>query len=272
LFYLPTLRETPALLVEMIDQVGQATNGAAEPANWQDTAESIAEKLPEAKRSEFRTQLARWRRCMLRTENDDHTLAKCTMLVRDAYLESGRRLAANQLIEKSEDVFFLTGSELRDSLAGHNERVSSSVVKERRQEFEQSNMLSPPPMIVNGRAMTPKSRSSGTGLVGTPASPGVANGIVLMLNDPFRCVGKQLPKDAVVVAPVVTPALAYSLIGCAALVTEIGGLASHGAIVAREMAIPAVVGVANVRSSLQTGMSVSVDGSTGKIEILSAQR
>ena len=94
---------------------------------------------------------------------------------------------------------------------------------------------------------------------------------MLVLNDPFSCAGKKLPQNAVVVAPIITPSLAYSLIGCAAVVTEIGGLASHGAIVAREMAIPAVVGVNKARAILQTGMSVTVDGSQGEINILGIQ-
>jgi amino acid adenylation domain-containing protein len=115
--------------------------------------------------------------------------------------------------------------------------------------------------------MSPKAGAPATSLAGVPASPGVASGIVLVLNDPFSCVGKQLPKNAVVVAPIITPSLAYSLIGCAAIVTEIGGLASHGAIVAREMAIPAVVGVARARAILQTGMSVTVDGGEGEIKV-----
>lgn len=127
-------------------------------------------------------------------------------------------------------------------------------------------------MIVNGRAMTPKGKKSAEGLTGTPASPGVASGTVLVLNDPFGCMGKPLPKNCVVVAPIVTPALAYSLMDCAALVTEIGGLASHGAIVAREMGVPAVVGVTNARSVLATGMSVSVNGGSGEIDIMGPGR
>ena len=133
-------------------------------------------------------------------------------------------------------------------------------------------MLNPPAMIVNGRPMTPKAKKSDGGLAGTPASPGVASGNVLVLDDPFSCMGRKLPGNSVVVAPIITPALAYSLVGCSAIVTEIGGMASHGAIVAREMGIPAVVGVTGARAVLRTGMSVAVNGGTGEIEMTGSAR
>lgn len=272
LFYLPTLRETPDLIVEMVDQISRSTIEVRESVKWQTVAASISGKLPEDKRSAFMTHLARLRRCLLRTENDDYALARCTMLVRDVYLEAGRRLVADEVIGDCDDVFHMTGSELHAAVSGSTEGIILSTIDKRKKEFEQSRLLSPPPMIMNGRAMRPKAGKARTLLSGTPASPGVASGIVLVLNDPFSCVGKQLPKNTVVVAPIVTPALAYSLIGCAAIVTEIGGLASHGAIVAREMAIPAVVGVSNARSMLLTGMSVAVDGSQGEINILGGGR
>ena len=272
LFYLPTLKETPDLIIEMINQMSQRTSEADASDDWRVVAESIVARLPDVKGREFMRQLARLRRCMLRTEDDDYALARCTLLVREAYLESGRRLVADEMIKVRDDIFYMTGPELRKMLTEDNARPSRSEIDSRKEEFEQSKLLNPPPMIVNGRAMTPKSKKSEQSLTGTPASPGVASGSVLVLNDPFSCMGKQLPMNSVIVAPIITPALAYSLMGCAALVTEIGGLASHGAIVAREMAIPAVVGVSSARTVLSTGMSVEVNGSTGEINMVGSRR
>jgi pyruvate,water dikinase len=272
LFYLPTLKESSDLVVEMIKQISREPGRSKNGENWQDVAATISTELPESKRAEFTTELDRLRRCLLRTENDDYALSRCTMIVRDAYLEAGRRLAETGLLDRNDDVFHLAGAELSQALTGTLETATRARVEERRKQFEKSRSLSPPPMIVNGRAMVPKAEKPASTLRGTPASPGVASGIVLVLNDPFGCVAKRLPGNAVVVAPIVTPSLAYSLIGCSAVVTEIGGLASHGAIVARELAIPAVVGVGRARTILQTGMSVTVDGTQGEINILGTQQ
>ncbi|MCZ6854252.1 MAG: PEP-utilizing enzyme [Gammaproteobacteria bacterium] len=272
LYYLPTLRETPDLIIAMLDQLALLTPGPIDLKNWQAEADSVANKLGEDQRNDFMDKLLRLRRCLLRTENDDYLLQKGTMLVRDAILSAGDRLADGGIIGRRDDVFYLTGEELYESLVESKHRSLHRIVEERSREFADNKLLSPPPLIINGRPVIPKSKNEGNALIGTPASPGVANGTVVVLNDPFSCMGKQLPRNAVIVAPIVTPSLAYSLIGCAALVTEAGGLASHGAIVAREMGIPAVVGISTARARLVTGMPVTVDGTRGEVLILDSPK
>ena len=73
----------------------------------------------------------------------------------------------------------------------------------------------------------------------------------------------------VVVTRTVTPALAIQVIGCAALVSETGGLLDHGAALARELGIPCVVGCHEAWSLLGDGMVVTVDGDAGSVEIVS---
>ncbi|MNC63349.1 Chondramide synthase cmdD [compost metagenome] len=76
----------------------------------------------------------------------------------------------------------------------------------------------------------------------------------------------HIPIDAVIVAPVLTPNLTYAIISCAAIVTEVGGFLSHGAIFAREMGIPAIVQVAGVTDLLENGDEVLVDAEQGIIQ------
>lgn len=78
----------------------------------------------------------------------------------------------------------------------------------------------------------------------------------------------QIPENAVIVAPILTPNLTYAILECAAIVTEVGGFLSHGAIFAREMGIPAIVQVEAATSLLQNGDEVQVDAKRGVIEIL----
>ena len=144
---------------------------------------------------EFTIGLNRLRRCLLRTEDDDYGLAQCTMLVREVFLDAGRRMVGQNLFDNPDDVFHMIGPELQDALSGSCDKKVSSAIQKRRNDFEQSGLLSPPPMIMNGRAITPKANSSVSTLTGTPASPGATTGIVLVLNNPFSCVGKQFPKN-----------------------------------------------------------------------------
>lgn len=267
LYYLPTLRETPDLVVAMVEQLAHRPAVPAPAISWENAADWVASRLGESERAAFRESLLRLRRCMLRTEDDDYLLARCTTLVRDGILCAGARIAKAGMIREANDVFLLHGDELRAALTGRKSFSWFENLAGRRRRFDYCKSLSPPPMIINGRPMTPKSKRGNSVLTGTPASPGTAVGVVLVLDDPFGTVGKSLPVNAVIVTPVVTPALAYSLSGCAAIVTEAGGLASHGAIVARELSIPAVVGVTTARGNLLSGMSVTVDGTAGRIKI-----
>ncbi len=102
-------------------------------------------------------------------------------------------------------------------------------------------------------------------LVGSPVSPGVVEGIVHIVFDPHQ---SQLDAGEILVCPGTDPAWTPLFLAAAGLVMEVGGLMTHGSVVAREYGIPAVVGVTDVTSRLQTGQRVRVDGTAGKVEIL----
>ncbi|MCH9693216.1 MAG: hypothetical protein K0U72_01795 [Gammaproteobacteria bacterium] len=267
LFYIPTLAETPELIIEMVAQLATNPVELSAVKNWQELRDSVAADLPESNRGSFRRTLEFLRRCMLRTEDDDYLLGVATMAVRTCYLQAGQYLVRESILEIAEDVFFLHGDELEKCLTTTSATVDTENVARRKRLFNAQKLLSPPPMIINGRAMSPKSKQASDELQGTAVSPGLAHGMVVVVHDPFTHMGRQLPRNAIIVAPIVTPPLAYSLRGCAALITEAGGLASHGAIVARELAIPAIVGVKTAMQTLSTGMSVTVDGSSGTVRI-----
>jgi pyruvate,water dikinase len=99
---------------------------------------------------------------------------------------------------------------------------------------------------------------------GVPASPGHATGLVRVIHgaDEFD----QLEPGEILVAPLTAPAWTPLFNRAAAVVTDVGSAASHASIIAREYGIPAVVGCGDATSRLQTGMRVTVDGSTGNVE------
>jgi rifampicin phosphotransferase len=103
-------------------------------------------------------------------------------------------------------------------------------------------------------------------LAGVGTSPGVARGPVRIVLDPTD--GVRLRRGDVLVAPFTDPAWTPLFFSSAAVVVEVGSLLSHASIVAREVGIPSVVGLAGASRSLREGESVEVDGTRGTVRLL----
>src|SRR3989440_8508792 len=101
-------------------------------------------------------------------------------------------------------------------------------------------------------------------LRGTPASPGVVTAKARVILDPT---GARLEPGEILVAPSTDPGWTPLFLTAGGLVMEMGGAISHGAVVAREYGIPAVVGVAGATERIATGQRITVDGAAGKITI-----
>jgi pyruvate,water dikinase len=101
---------------------------------------------------------------------------------------------------------------------------------------------------------------------GVGASPGVVEGLVRVVSDPAD---DTIQPGEILVAPATDPSWASVMFISSALVVDIGGALSHAAIVARELGVPCVVNTKNGSRALRTGDLVRVDGSTGRVEILS---
>ena len=103
-------------------------------------------------------------------------------------------------------------------------------------------------------------------IVGSPVSPGTVEGVgVRVIIDPAH---SGLRHGEILVCPGTDPAWTPLFLSAAALVTEVGGMMTHGSVVAREYGIPAVVGVHEATTRLVTGQRVSVDGTAGTIVVL----
>src|SRR4029453_16637271 len=101
-------------------------------------------------------------------------------------------------------------------------------------------------------------------LVGTPASAGTVTGPARVIHDP---VGAHLEPGEILVAPSTDPGWTPLFLTAGGLVMEMGGANSHGAVVAREYGIPAVVGVPGATLRISTGQTVTVDGTAGVVDI-----
>jgi pyruvate,water dikinase len=185
-------------------------------------------------------------------------LAKGRVLI----LDVGASLVKDGRLDHAEDAVFLDVAELRRALAGEDLRA---LVRERRavRERELGRRHIPRVMLSDGtdvEATLPPRE----GLVGTAASAGTVTAVARVVMDP---VGARLEPGEILVAPSTDPGWTPLFLTAGGLVMEMGGAMSHGAVVAREYGIPAVVGVANATSDIKTGQRITVDGSTGVVSV-----
>ncbi|WP_427134380.1 PEP/pyruvate-binding domain-containing protein [Pseudarthrobacter sp. S9] len=179
----------------------------------------------------------------------------------------GAELARSGSIAAADDVFFLEMDEVRVGLRGAELK---RIVTNRRRLYgvELRRRRIPRLLLSDGTdveaAMMAESPASGA-LAGTPASAGTATGTVRVILDP---VGAHLEPGEILVAPSTDPGWTPLFMTAGALVMEMGGVISHGAVVAREYGIPAVVGVPDATTRLRTGQTVTVDGAAGTVRQL----
>ena len=176
----------------------------------------------------------------------------------------GTELAAGGVLARSDDVSFLDLREVADALDGRDLR---DAVEERRlaHRFELGRRHVPRVLLSDGTE--PEARVSrpaaGNGvLVGTAASAGTVTGPARVVLDPT---GAQLAPGEILVAPSTDPGWTPLFLTAGGLVMEMGGANSHGAVVAREYGIPAVVGLPGATSVITTGQALTVDGTSGHV-------
>lgn len=192
-------------------------------------------------------------------------------IMRRGLLRSGAQLAADGQLEQPGDLFFLTVSELQEIGSRHS--VSPALrerVTERRalREREMRRRQLPRVLLSDGTAYYAGVQAAGDSdhiLLGDPVSPGVVEGIVHVVLSPS---GAQLAPGEILVCPGTDPAWTPLFLAAGGLVMEVGGMMTHGSVVAREYGIPAVVGVHEATSRLHDGQRIRVDGMTGTITLL----
>jgi pyruvate,water dikinase len=204
-------------------------------------------------------------------ETPKFTIIRVLDVVRRMMLQSGAELAATGVLDRPEDIFFLRFEELE--ALGNNERAEDrdwrALVAERRQTYDRELLRRQVPRILlsDGTAFYAGLGSdSGDGVLsGSPVSPGVIEGVVHVVFDPR---GAQLALGEILVCPGTDPSWTPLFLTAGGLVMEVGGLMTHGSVVAREYGIPAVVGVHEATKRLRDGQRVRVDGTAGRVVVI----
>jgi pyruvate,water dikinase len=177
----------------------------------------------------------------------------------------GEALAQGGRLTHAADIFWLSFPEIYAALDGADLRSTAS---ERRVQHEQELARRHVPLVLLSDGTAPASETvaeTGNALLkGIPASPGRVTGAARVILDPHAA---RLTQGEILVAPSTDPGWTPLFLTAGGLVMETGGTMSHGAIVAREYGIPAVVGVAGATEQISTGQIITIDGTTGTIVI-----
>jgi pyruvate,water dikinase len=180
-------------------------------------------------------------------------------------LELGRRWSDRGILVRPDDIFYLTLDEMEE-VAG-SPRGMQELAHARREEYETNKSRPWPDIIRDGQEIYAEAAVSTEtvegGLCGVAGSPGIVTGVARVIRGPEEF-GK-LQKNDILVAPLTNPVWTPLFAVAGAVITEVGGILSHGAIVAREYGIPAVLSVAGATKQVREGQRITVDGNRGLV-------
>jgi rifampicin phosphotransferase len=276
-------RENPTQVVQTVQSYLQIKDPSKAPDALFRRGEEIAHRLiadlqatlRHQPRGSLKAHLAGWMARRFRAlaglrESPKFFFVQLLGILRHELLQSGAELARQGVIEQPDDLFFLHLAELKGLAAGYAIDWKA-LVAARRSLYEREMLRHQTPRLLlsDGRAFYARAKPTASGrddrLVGTPVSPGVVEGVVRVIFDPHTA---QLAPGEILVCPGTDPAWTPLFLAAGGLVMEVGGLMTHGSVVAREYGIPAVVGVHEATSRLQSGQRIRVDGSSGEVVLL----
>ncbi|WP_124726884.1 phosphoenolpyruvate synthase [Staphylospora marina] len=189
-----------------------------------------------------------------------------------AIMAEAEELVKRGLLQQAEDAHFLRLDELIRMAEGKATEHIPTLVARRKEEFARHQSMKPPGVMTSEGEIVTVTRKvkdlPPNALVGTAASAGVAEGIARVILKPEE---SRLKEGEILVAPHTDPGWTPLFQSAKALVTEVGGLMTHGSVVAREYGIPAVVGVEGAIDNIPDGARIRVDGNRGFVEILEDQ-
>lgn len=187
--------------------------------------------------------------------------------LRRMFIELGSRWTASGLLEYEEDIFFLKLEEIQ--AMAESPRPMREVVAARKDEYHQNQRRPWPNIIHNGEeiytAELEIEETQSSVLKGVPGSPGRVAGMSRIIQGPEEF--SLLKKGEILVAPITNPVWTPLFAIAGGVVTEVGGILSHGAIVAREYGIPAVMSVAGATKRLRDGQRITIDGNKGLVQL-----
>jgi pyruvate,water dikinase len=276
----PRWRERPSTLVPVIlDNVRHFEPGAAGRRFEEGRQKALRQEqdvlarlraLPDGERKadETKRMIDRVRTFIGYREYPKYGIVCRYFVYKQALLEEAERLVRAGVLAEQEDIFYLTFQELHDVVRSN--QVDDRLVRERKDAFRSYQALTPPRVLTSdGEAVTGAYRRDDVpagALVGLPVSAGTVEGRARVILDMAEA---DLQAGDILVTTYTDPSWSPLFVSVAGLVTEVGGLMTHGAVIAREYGLPAVVGVEQATRLIRDGQRIRVHGTDGYIEILS---
>ncbi|HEY0937264.1 MAG TPA: PEP-utilizing enzyme, partial [Trebonia sp.] len=275
----PRWGERPAMLLPMIlANVKNAEPGAGErrfargrQQAGQQEQELLARlrALPdgEPKAEEARRLIDRIRTFAGYREYPKYHMVSCYFVYKQALLNDAGRLVEAGVLGQREDIFYLRFEEFRDVV--RTRQVDDELIRRRKDAYRAQAALTPPRVLTSdGEAVTGTYRRAGVppgALTGLPVSAGTAEGRARVIRDIAEA---DLEAGDILVTAYTDPSWTPAFVAVRALVTEAGGLMTHGAVIAREYGLPAVVGVEQATRLIRDGQRIRVHGTDGYVELL----
>jgi len=186
---------------------------------------------------------------------------------KQALLAEAERLVQAGVLREKEDIFFLTFRELEDVV--RTNEVDDELISERKDAFRSYEALTPPRVLTSeGEVIAGEYRRDDLpagALIGLPVSAGTIEGRARVVLDMAEA---EFEPGDILVTAYTDPSWTPLFVAIRGLVTEVGGLMTHGAVIAREYGLPAVVGVEHATRLIRDGQRIRVHGTEGYVEIL----
>jgi pyruvate,water dikinase len=238
---------------------------------WTKEQEVLAQlqALPDGERKakEARREIDRARTFIGYREYPKYGMVSRYFVYKQALLEEAERLVQAHVLREKEDIFYLTFQELHDVV--RTNQVDDQLIRRRKDAFRSYQTLTPPRVLTSdGEVVAGTYRRVDVpagALVGSAVSAGTIEGRARVILDMAEA---DLEAGDILVTAYTDPSWTPAFVAIKGLVTEVGGLMTHGAVIAREYGLPAVVGVEHATRLIRNGERIRVHGTDGYVEIL----
>ncbi len=200
-------------------------------------------------------------------EYPKYHLVHCYFIYKQALLQEADRLVQANVLKDKQDIYYLDFEELYEVV--RTQQLNYQLVDERKQEYKNYEKLSPPRImtsegeVINGRYS--REHVPPDGLAGLAVSSGIIEGRARVIMNMEEA---DLEEGDILVTAFTDPSWTPLFVLVKGLVTEVGGLMTHGSVIAREYGLPAVVGVEQATKLIKDGQRIRVNGTEGWVELL----
>ena len=271
--------EKPAILIPMIlSNIKNLEPGASKQKFEQGKQEALKKEqdllarlkqLPdgEQKAGEAKQMIDLIRNFIGYREYPKYDIVSRYFIYKQALLKEAERLVQATLLHEKEDIYYLAFEELQEVI--RTNKLDYQVINKRKDEYRLYEKLTPPRVITSdGEIITGQYKRENIpaeAIVGLAVSSGTIEGrarVILKMED------ANIEEGDILITTFTDPSWTPLFVSIKGLITEVGGLMTHGAVVAREYGLPAVVGVENATKIIKDGQRIRINGTDGYIEIL----